>query len=141
MLNGAGIFTMISLVPVILAIIVAATHYKKISVLWIIVLVLSLFSGGGFIVALVFLRCNINVFQKEAPVVITGQVLTAQPGVYTNAVSGSTPPTIQVAPKKGGTILATIVSVVLWVSGLAVVGFFVIVTIIAIQCANDPKCM
>lgn len=135
-------------IPVLLAFYVMATRYKQISPLWIVFLLLSLFTGGGPIVAVLFLAANKKMLQEEAqPGDNINQASVAQTTVYPEATTGTLAPntapssTFQVTPKKAGTVLGSIVGVILWISGLIAVGFFVIVTIIAIQCANDPKCM
>ncbi|MEI6481352.1 MAG: hypothetical protein WCO19_03540 [Candidatus Saccharibacteria bacterium] len=135
-------------IPVLLAFYVMATRYKQISPLWIVFLLLSLFTGGGPIVALIFLAANKKMLQGEAqPAANMAQTPVSQTTVYPEAIAGTLAPntaqpsTFQVTPKKAGTALGGVVSVILWVSGLAVVGFFVMVTIAVIQCSNDPKCI
>jgi hypothetical protein len=39
------------------------------------------------------------------------------------------------------TTLGTILGIIAWVVGAAALGFFILVAIVLIQCANDPKCM
>ena len=135
-------------IPVLLAFYVMATRYKQISPLWIVFLLLSLFTGGGPIVALLFLAANRKMLQGESqPAANTAQAPVAQTTVYPEATTGTIAPNtapssrFRVTPKKAGTVLGSVVGAILWISGLMAVGFFVIVTIAAIQCANDPKCM
>lgn len=144
------LFWLIIYIPVLLAFYVIATRYNKIHNAWIclVLLVLSLFTGAGPIVALCLLAVFKKMLQGEAqPAVNTAPAPVAQTTVYPEATTGTlaqnTAPssTFQVTPKKAGTVLGSVVGAILWISGLMAVGFFVIVTIAAIQCANDPKCM
>jgi hypothetical protein len=135
-------------IPVLLAFYIMATRHKQINPLWIVFLLLSLFTGGGPIVALLFLAANRKMLQGEVqPAVNTVQTPVSQTAIYPEATAGplaphtAQPSTFQVTPEKAGTALGAVVSVILWVSGLAVVGFFVMVTVAAIQCSNDPKCI
>jgi len=160
MLNGWWI---VFYIPVLLAFYVVATHYKQIDKLWIVFLALSLFTGGGPLVALLFLAVNKKMVQGETqPADAPASAPPAQPpqqshkSVYPEATKGvlaatpeptpvppqNTTSNLRVTPQRAiGIALGGIISVVLWVSGLIAVGFFVIVTIVIIQCANDPKCM
>jgi hypothetical protein len=127
--------------PVLLAAFVCILKYKQIQPLWFLVLVLSLVTGTGPIAALIFLAAHRRMLNQrevntEAPVqpAMTDQA-TQSPYIDTSIDKTSQ------SYKKYGTALGTIVTVVLWISGLAVVGFFVLITVVFIQCANQPKCI
>lgn len=114
-------------IPVLIALYIMATRYKQISPLWVVLLLLSLFTGGGPIVALIFLATNKKVLQEgtqsatriaQTPVIQT----TVYPDAATGPHSSNTTSysTIHVTPKKAGSALGGAVSVILWVSGLSI---------------------
>lgn len=144
------IFWAIFYIPVLVAIYALITRHDQIhnASFCLVLLMLSLFTGAGPIVAL----CLLFVIRKSlksqaqqptnATPIQTNQT-TVYPGTTADTLASNITPsaTFQITPKKAGTVLGSVIGAVLWISGLVVVGFFVIVTIAVIQCANDPKCM
>lgn len=145
-------FLLLFYIPVILAIYAVITRYQQINPVWIVLLIISLFTGAGPIVALLFLAVNKKMLQGQTPPTATApQAPSVQSTVmvYPEPTAGNLaspiPQTVSSGftpqQKAAGTVLGSVVGVILWISGLIAVGFFVIVTIAIIQCANDPKCM
>lgn len=137
LMNGAPLMFLIFYSPFLLALYVLISHHKQISIVWTIILLGSLLTGAAPFVALIFLASQRKMLQH--------------PEVESSVQHSPTSSTVSASPegttgtmglgRKSGTALGTLVGAVLWISGLAVVGFFVIVTLAVIQCSNDPKCM
>jgi hypothetical protein len=110
---------------------VATRNYQQVNPIWIPVLVASFFTGAAPLVAIFFL--------------LTHKKVTDQPTEWTvtsEQNDPSKPASLQVIPQKHvRSTLGTVIVVVLWVSGLFIVGIFVLFALFMIQCANDPKCM
>jgi hypothetical protein len=133
-------FLIITHIPVLLALIVAVKHYGQINPLWIALLVLSIFTGGAPLLALVFLFFTRKKLGVPSPP-NTAELPAPQPGVNPGTIPAQSASSASINRRAAGTALGTIVGIVLWTSGLLLVGFFVVATLAVIQCANDPKCM
>lgn len=154
LLNKMSTISILSYLVTAAAFITLLARYKQIKETrtWAALLIAGLFLGAGPIIAIFFFAINRNIFTSNSITPVEASMspnqVQDQPGYNQQTVAPAhvlepvaAPNTTSKRVKTTGTIIGSIVGVVLMVCGLLVVGVLLLAAAAAASCANDPKCM